>query len=47
MKATLDWPNGLDFPPVIYPMGDTDRETDAIRELLEKALRGRDGEPTS
>jgi len=36
--VTIQWPNGEDQPPVIYPFMGSAEEDDAIRALLEKAL---------
>lgn len=39
-QAIIVWPGGIHGgkKPVIYPLGMTDRETEAIREIVEKAL---------
>jgi hypothetical protein len=42
IAAVLKWPRGLDYPPVIYPAGDSDETDRRIVELLEKHLGRRD-----
>ena len=37
-RGIVVWPNGLAGDPVVYPIGDTDEETERIRERLEGAL---------
>lgn len=39
-QATVLWPRGIHHKAVIYPLGATDVETEAIRGLLEDALNG-------
>jgi len=38
-QAIIHWPAGLDYPPQILPLGDTDVETEQIRTVLLKALK--------
>ena len=45
-QAVLVWPGGIHGgkKPIIYPLGTTDEETEAIREFIEKALDQRNTE---
>jgi hypothetical protein len=42
VTAILKWPKGLDYPPIVYPRGDTDEQDRTIIELIEKHLGRRD-----
>lgn len=37
-RALLIWPEGLSERPEIFPLGETDTETETIRRYLEQAL---------
>ena len=37
-RVILEWPHGLDHPPIIYPTTGNDEQDDILRALLEKAL---------
>jgi len=43
ISAVLKWPRGLDYPPVIYPAGNSEEVDRAIVALLEEHLGRRDG----
>jgi hypothetical protein len=38
-QAVILWPSGIRNEPVIYPLGATDEETEAIRRLLKRMLK--------
>ncbi len=46
-RALVRWPYGLDGPPEILPMGDTDIESEQIRAVLMKALKLKPAQPAS
>ena len=37
-RCILEWPDGLAGDPVVYPIRDTDEDTERIRERLEEVL---------
>jgi hypothetical protein len=39
-QAIIKWPHGLDSQPVVMPIGESFEESQAINDLLERALGG-------
>ncbi len=45
-QVVIQWPEGLENPAVLYPLGDSEEESEAIRGMLVGLLQGaKEGEP--